>query len=94
MKHTFRKTVRRILSAKKQSWSFLIRSLQACCLLLLLTAVLLLHGERSGDLRYMQSAAIFRDLSQLALLLAAIVPPCLEELGGQEKRNPPGSSGR
>ena len=81
MKRKIRKTVQRILCAKKRSWTFLIRSLQACCLLLGLTAVLLLHGEHSGELQYIQSAYIFRDLSQLALLMGAIVPPCLEELG-------------
>ena len=94
MKTSIRKTVQRILSAKKLSWTFLIRSLQTCCLLLGLTAVLLLHGEWSGELRYMQTAYICRDLSQLALLLGAIIPPCLEELEGQERRSPPGSSGR
>ena len=94
MNRSIRKTVQRILSANNLSWTFLIRSLQACCMLLGLTAAFLLHGERSGDLRHMQSAYICRDLSQLALLLGAIIPPCLEELGGQERRSPPGSSGR
>lgn len=94
MKRKIRKTVRRILEAKKLSWSFLIRSLQACCLLLLLTVVFLLQGEQSGELHHLQTAYICRDLSQLALLLGAIIPPCLEELGEQERRSPPGSSGR
>lgn len=81
MKRTLRKTVHRILCAKMLSWAFLIRSLQACCMFLLLTILFLLLGERSGELRHLQTAYIFRDLSQLALLLAVIVPPCLEELG-------------
>ena len=94
MKKTIRKTVQRILSAKKLSWSVLIRSLQASCLLLLITAALLLFDIRNGDLRHLQTAYRFRDLSQLALLLGVIVPPCLEELDGQERGRPPGSSGR
>ena len=94
MKSTIRKTVQRILSAKKLSWTFLIRSLQASCLFLMITVFFLLFGGKSGELRHLQTAYIFRDLSQLALLLGAILPPCLEELGGQERRTPPGSSGR
>ncbi len=93
MKHKIRRTVQGILSAKNASWAFLMRSLQACCLLLLLTAMFLLLGEKSGEPGHLQTAYIFRDLSQLVLLLGAIVPPCLEELGGQERRTPPGSSG-
>lgn len=83
MKRAIRKTVQRILSAKKSAWIFLIRSLQTCCLLLLLTALFLLLGETTGEARHLQTAYIFRDLSQLALLLGALVPPCLEELPGK-----------
>ena len=83
MKRKIRKTVRRILSAKKLTWIFLIRSLQASCLLLLLTALFLLLGEKTGELRHLQTAYIFRDLSQLALLLGTLVPPCLEEFLGK-----------
>lgn len=83
MKRAIQKTVQRILSAEKPAWTFLIRSLQASCLLLLLTALFLLLGETTGEPRHLQTAYIFRDLSQLALLLGALVPPCLEELLGK-----------
>ena len=84
MKRAIRKTVQRILSAKKPAWIFLIRSLQACCLLLLLAALFQLLGETTGEARHLQTAYIFRDLSQIALLLGALVPPCLEELRGKD----------
>ena len=94
MKKQIRRTLDRMLSAKGPAWAFLIRSLQACCLFLSLTVILLILGERDGELRYVHTAYIFRDYAQLALLLGAIVPPCLEEFLGQGHGNPPGSSGR
>ena len=94
MKKKIQKTLARLLSAKAPAWAFLIRSLQAGCLFLLLTVIFLIIGERRGELRYVRTAYIFRDYAQLALLLGTIVPPCLEEFLGQRKGNPPGSSGR
>lgn len=94
MKKQIHKTLDRMLSATGPAWAFLIRSLQAGCLFLTITVILLILGERDGELRYVHTAYIFRDYAQLALLLGAIVPPCLEEFLGQGRGNPPGSSRR
>ena len=77
---TLQNTVQCILKAKKAAWIALIRSLQACCVFLIITIVYLLLCRKLGDLRYLRLAYIFRDYSQLSLLLGALIPPCLQEL--------------
>lgn len=88
------KVLQRMLRMCPTAWEYMIRSLQLCCLLLFCSLVLLLacEGRLKGDL-YIQAAA-FQEYAQVSLLLATIVPVCLEDLLGSNGETPPGSSRR
>ena len=80
MKTRFQKTLRCMIAAKKTAWAFLIGSLKLCLLFLFAALICLFLTDERGDLQYFRLSYIFRDLSQLSLLLGALVPPCLEDL--------------
>ena len=76
-----RKVFRRMLKMCPPAWEFLIRSLQLCCFLLL-CALLLLHKSESILGPFSLQSAAFQESAQVALLFAAIIPVCLEDMLG------------
>jgi hypothetical protein len=79
----FRAVIRQILSMGAKPWRFLIRSLQCACLLLFCALVQLIAFDAgAGGYELYIRAGIFNELAQLALLFAALVPVCLEDLSG------------
>lgn len=89
-----RKIVRRMLCMNSAAWEYWIRALQLSCLLLLAAAVLLFFAQGEAAAERIRQAAAFQDAAQVTLLTAALVPVCLEDLIGPDRKTPPGSSGR
>ena len=88
-----RNVIRRMARMCPAAWEFLIRSLQLSCFLLLCALALLHKSESAVGFLSKQSAA-FQESAQVALLLGAIIPVCLEDLIGSDEKTPPGSSRR
>ena len=82
----------RMLRMCPAAWEYLIRSLQFSCLLLFCALLLLSHSREESALRL--QAAAFQESSQVCLLLAVLIPPCLEDRLGTGAGSPPGSSDR
>ncbi len=78
----------------KLPWRLLRSSLQLSCCLLAASAFLLMAYQETGFSENLRLAKTMQDFSQLGLLAAALVPVCVEELTGEERKTPPGSSGR
>ncbi len=75
-----RKTIHGMLEMSAPAWTVLKRTLQLSCVFLLGTLICLLSFAQTGAYDQIRYAYIFRDLSQLSLLAAALVPVCLEDL--------------
>ena len=88
-----RAVLRRMLGMNSAAWEYWIRSLQLSCFLLLAAAVLLLFAEGETATERIRQSAVFQDAAQVTLLTAALVPVLLEDMIGQDRRTPPGSSG-
>ena len=86
------KVLDRILQMCPVAWEYLIRSLQLSCLLLFCALLLLAQSKGQHDLQL--QAAAFQESTQVCLLLAVIIPACLDDVLGPGKGTPPDSSGR
>ena len=75
-----RKTIRGMLEMSDPAWKILKISLQLSCFFSLGTAVCLLRFAQTGAYDLFRCSYILRDLSQLSLLAAALVPVCVEDL--------------
>lgn len=76
-----RLTVSRILTMKPVAWKLFLRCLQLCAVLLLGAIVLLIGcgGDTAGHIpRYIQAVSLY-ETGETVLLIAIIVPACLEE---------------
>ncbi len=74
----------RNVQMNNDAWEFLIRSIQLACILLLCSLSMLFafdEGSKPYSL-YIQSRAL-QEYAQTALLLAAIIPVCLQDLSGR-----------
>ena len=77
-----RKTLARMLAMREGSWRLFRRCLQLCVFLLFCSWMLFLdcHGDYPGNLeKYIQAVSLYES-GQIALLMAAILPVCLEDL--------------
>ncbi len=73
--------ISRVAGMKKSAWELLIRSLQLTCFLLI-CALAMIYAFETGSGRYefyIQSKAL-QEYAQVALLIGAIIPVCLEDL--------------
>ncbi len=86
--------LQRILGMKKLPWKWLLRFLQLACLFLAVSAFLLISYGETGAAERLTQAKTLQELSQLALLGAVLLPVCLEDLSEEDRKTPPGSSGR
>ncbi len=86
------KVLRRMLRMCPGAWSLLIRLLQLSCMLLFCALLLRCRCEEDRALQF--QAAALQECSQVSLLLAVLLPPCVEDLQGNGAGNRPGSSDR
>lgn len=77
----FRRIFQRMAQMCPLAWEFFSRSLQLCCFLLFCSILLLKQSTGIGTEQFRQAAA-FQECAQVALLMAAIIPVCLEDLTG------------
>ena len=89
-----KKTVCGIMKMSEPAWKVLLCSLQMSCLLLLGSLVFFFRYEQDGSLGHLNTTYLLQDLSQLSLLIAALVPVCLEDYLRQSGKTPPDSSKR
>ena len=77
-----KKTIRRMLNMKPDSWYLFIRSIQLCCVLLLCACALLLeyNGDMLGKYPLYITAQSLNESAQGILLVALILSVCMEEL--------------
>ena len=74
----FRRVFQRMAQMCPAAWEFFSRALQLCCFLLCCSILLLQRAGNSTEL--LRQAAAFQECAQVALLMAAIIPVCLEDL--------------
>ena len=73
--------ISRVTGMKKSAWELLIRSLQMTCLLLICALAMIFAFETgSGKYELYIEARALQEYAQVALLIGAIVPVCLEDL--------------
>ena len=89
-----KKTVCGIMKMSEPAWKVLLCSLEMSCLLLLGSLVFFFRYEQDGSLGHLNTTYLLQDLSQLSLLIAALVPVCLEDYLRQSGNTPPDSSKR
>lgn len=89
-----KKTVCGIMKMSEPAWKVLLCSLEMSCLLLLGSLVFFFRYEQDGSLGHLNTTYLLQDLSQLSLLIAALVPVCLEDYLRQSGKTPPDSSKR
>lgn len=89
-----KKTVCGIMKMSEPAWKVLLCSLQMSCLLLLGSLVFFFRYEQGGSLDHLNTTYLLQDLTQLSLLIAALVPVCLEDYLRQSGKTPPDSSKR
>ena len=67
-----------------QAWRIFIRSIQLSCALLFGAILLLIawDGDSRNAYSLYQTALTLNECAQLPLLIAVIVPPCVEERSG------------
>ena len=76
-----RALISRVTGMKGSAWILLIRSLQLTCFLLI-CSLAMIYAFETGSGRYefyIQSKAL-QEYAQVALLIGAILPVCLEDL--------------
>lgn len=73
--------VRRMLAMCPEAWYIFIRSLQLCAFLLLCAFALLAESERRGGCYELYMTAVsLTEAVQSLLLIAAILPVCIEDV--------------
>ena len=77
-----RAVIDRMTRMNQTAWDFYIRSLQLSCVLLLGACALLASFGASGPYRLYIQAQALAECAQVAMLMGAIIPVCLEDLLG------------
>ena len=77
--------MQRMLHMCPAAWEIFLRSLQLSCFFLLCALLLLIgwDADHSHAYRFYQLSGTLQELSQLSLLAAVILPPCVEEWKGK-----------